>query len=976
MNLSIRYWKHHKGRAAALFGAIMVSTMAMTIGVLIARSASQGAVEERLKYTGNYDLVVNPIEEEDLIKLSEDNGVAEYGIILNGGTCKTEYSNTICFGAMEDENAEALFHFEPEKDGRYPSAPGEICGYRSSFQSLGVAPVLGNSFLLELYDTQGNPVGTKEFIIVGILNESDSHFRGIRSMKNMHRTGGDPSRFSEESDYPEMFVYKDEISNTYNMTALILCDPDEISYSIWIGSVAYKLWEDGVLTWDNRKRLDYLVYTASLSTDAVTENELFAKAHKIGYKDFYSSILMPMFLGIILIVSFISIYGVVSGAIMERQKQLGLYRSIGMSGKSVRKMLLNEAFVFDVTGVATGYVLGILIYLLYLWVVNAVSDVRVYSAFEAHPIARAASLSPYVYPWLFGLIFSVIALFVPMVRAVRLSPNEMLFPEKTATVSKPKKGVSSWRIIPKVTGRRLSGNISVALLIVITGWTFVFGAAFMLGKADQDNWSLYMQLEQAEGMDADYAAQKDIYNTMWGNVLFNRHGEGISMEDMAALLSSEDVDSVSGVMELPGLKLLYSEDEISDELIDALKSVNIQNNWSDFLWELQQKSKAAQGYEEDELLYKLPSVALDADFLKSLSPYVISGELDMEGLTNGTKIVIVEYPDAKLDNPFGVGDKVFLTDVVISDPYVETYDFSHNTIPEEYEPTFYYDYTDGSFTDIPGYSFGEKVVFDAEVCAILYIDDENLQNIFHTENYVYDENRKPLDSPGYGILCCTEALSGWGLQDRCYTKVGVNLKKSADVDRFETLWYTIMGKSGDVSSASRYDIKRSIMKTDMSNLILFVSLVILIALAGCFGMVNTYHFAVSKNTRSLQILRAVGMSRKGLIAAHIKELLLWPLLAIVTSLIPITVFDLVKRYAYYCNFELGNQFFTLDDNGQWTQRWSIRFPWYIEIWKQPIVIIMLIAFACITFLNIAAAVVPLRRIRKLNIVDGIRNEDF
>ncbi|MDE6530387.1 MAG: hypothetical protein K2K96_06410, partial [Lachnospiraceae bacterium] len=473
---------------------------------------------------------------------------------------------------------------------------------------------------------------------------------------------------------------------------------------------------------------------------------------------------------------------------------------------------------------------------------------------------------------------------------------------------------------------------------------------------------------------ADYVARKDIYDTMWGNVLFNRHNEGIYEEDMEELAASVDAASVRGVIQLPGLKVFCRGSNLSEEQKDALSPLNIENNRHsdfDFLQELFEKSKEAQGYDKDDLLYRVPSIAIDADFLQSLSPYVREGELDMTGLSDGRKIVIVEYPDAELSNPFSVGDCISFTDVVITDPYVETWDFSQNTMPTGYEPTFYYDYTDKSMTDIPGYSFGTKVVFDAQVCAVLQIDDENLQKMFDSESYVLT-----CSSPGYEILCCTDALPIWGLPDRCYTDVYVDLAPDADVDRFEFLWYRIVGKSGKVDSISKMDVKQRIARTDRSNLILFASMILLVISTGCFGMINAYHFAVNRNMRNLQIIRAVGISKKALVFSHIRELFLCPLWAIVTSLLPVTIFDLVKRYANYYAFELGNQSYILGDNGIWTGNWALRFPFYIELWEQPIPLIMTVAFLCLVLLNIAVTVSPLRQIRKANIVDGIRTDDF
>ncbi|MDE6433207.1 MAG: ABC transporter permease [Lachnospiraceae bacterium] len=960
MHLSIRYWKFHHGYTIALLSAIIISTMSMTIGIFLARSASQTNVEEKLDVCGNYDIVVQNIEKEQLNLLSEDQDIAKWGVILNGGTCQTDSSDALYFGAMDSKQAEILFHYQPEKEGRYPEAVGEICGYKSSFEALGTAAVLGNQFELELYDIEGKSIGIKRFTIVGVLNDQKGAYSNV--MRKMEFLGGN----QDGVDFPEMFVYKDELPDKRTMSAMILCSSDQNQYM-----VSDSLRAKGIETLDGT-RLSELASIAVV--DYETEDDLYQKAH-LAYNDFYSSYIIPAFLGIVLIVSFISVYGVMSRAMLEREKQLGLLRSIGMSRRGVRKLLFGEAAAFCLAGVAIGYGVGTLIYAVYVKMVNELGDVYIYSAFNAHPIAKAVSLNPYLFPWILGILFSLAAAVIPLLKEINLSPNEMLFPEKAAKTYHNQRKLNNNRIVSKITGKKLSRDIGVIIVILITGWTFVFGAVFMLAKSDNDSAFAKEQLNEVSLMDADYSVSKDIYDTMLANVQFNRHQEGISPEDMTKLQSSEDVAEVRGVIKLPGLKLLYKKDEIANDIEKALEELDISNNIKDFLRELDEKSRAAQGYETDDLLYRLPSVAVDSDILDNLDGYEISGKMDKKGMEDGSKVVIVEYSGKESQNPYVAGDKLTLTDTVILDEYIETYDFSTNEMPKGYKATFKYDYLDGSVTDLPGYSFGKKIQFDVQVCAVVHVDDEVLENLLYSESYVIKNNAGYV-SPGYGILCSTKALPKWGLQDRCYTDVYANLKTGADTDRFEMLWYTIVGRSGRVNSISRNAIKRRIIKTELANVVLFVSMIILIIVAGCFGMVNTYSFAVKKNMKNIQIMRAIGMSKKRLIYLYIKEIVIWPLVATITSVVPIQVFDMVRKYAYHYAFDLNHNDYILAENGKMEICWQALFPWYIAMWEQPVVLVMIIAFLSLAFVNICAGIFPIRQVKKISIVEGIRNDSF
>lgn len=246
--------------------------------------ASQTTVEEKLDTCGNYDIVIPLMEEDSLKLLSEDPAIAKWGTIINGGTCATNMGVAVRFGAMDGPDAQSLFHFEPEKQGRYPAAPGEICGYKSAFEAMGTAAVLGNQFALSLYDPEGNFIESKEFTIVGVLNDQrDAYYNVIRTMAYM---GAD----IEKIDFPQMFVYRDEIPDKSRLTAMILCSPDIGQYD-----VAKSLKSKGLKVCDGT-RLTELSGIATVEYE--TQEELYSKAH-LSYNDFYSSYLIPVFLGIV-----------------------------------------------------------------------------------------------------------------------------------------------------------------------------------------------------------------------------------------------------------------------------------------------------------------------------------------------------------------------------------------------------------------------------------------------------------------------------------------------------------------------------------------------------------------------------------------------------------------------------------------------------------------------------------------------------
>lgn len=963
MHLSLKYWKYHKGHAAAILCAIVVSTMAMTIGMFLARSASQGEVEEILQFQGDYDIVAPVIEAGQLSTLAGRSDIAQWGVIFNGGTCRTNGEAQVRYGAMEDEQTEGLFYFRPDGKGRYPVREGEITGYKSTFEALGVAAVIGNTVELELYDINDNYIGRKVFTIVGVLNEQNDYTWSKRSMEyNIYYTEGD-------IDFPELFIYRDDIPYDCTVTAIMQCSPDVNPYE-----TAKSLKADGIKAYDNRR----LLLLGSVAwVEFETENDLYSGAH-VGYNDFYSSIVIPAFVCIIMAVSFFSIYGVMSDAMMERQRQLGLLRSIGISGRKARKMLIAESAVFCLAGVICGYALGILVYAGFLRYAETTGKIQIFSAFNAHPVACAMSLNPYVYPWLIAVIFCAAAFMAAVFKGLKSSPLEMLHPEKKQQVKKNRNRADYGKrrdIIGKFVGRNINRDAGVIIVIFLLTWTIIFGTLFMMSKSDFDNMFAIQKLDEISGVDVDYSAVKDIYDTMVANVQFNRHNEGISKENLQELRNSSDTGQVTGIIRMPGIKVLYNESEIDDGLRETLNDLDISNNIYDFLSELDEKSLLAQGYGEHDLLYNVPATAVDIDMIESLENYVVSGVIDMEGLRDGTKVIIAEFEGGIINNPYAPGDRLTLTDTVIYDGAVENHDFSHGIMPEGVTPTFTYDYSDGSVTDLEGYSFGEKVTFDVEVCAVIHIDDELLCNMLYSESYVMSASRAGYVSPDYNILCCTEAIEKWGLPDTYYTDVFVNLSDNADIDSFEMLWYSIVGGSGAMKSVSRETMRIQIMKAEISNMLLVSAMIIMTVVTAVIGIINSYNFAVRKNLKNFQIIRAIGASRKRINIAYIKEMFLWPVIAAVTSLIPIQIFDSVKNYAYHYAFDLGHNAGTLLENGKYEYCWQVRFPWYIELWDQPVFSVMIAGAVIVILVNTLAGLIPMGRMKKLNIADGIRNEE-
>jgi len=966
MNLSVKYWKKHKSRLFSICSAILISTIALTCAAFFSRSASLGNFIVAINAAGEYDIIIPSADEDIIAAVNESPSVYETGIVLNGGMCATNGSAAKSFGSLPDGKTARLFHFIPTLGGRYPEKQGEITGYKSSFEELGVAAVKGNVFSLELYAINGEFIRSEEFTIVGVLNDQNSDY-------NYHGAVRKIDKFNAERidyEFPEMFVYKDDLPAESIKTMLVLCMPDVTSWKF-----VNELRESSIFAIDTG-RLTGLATMAMVSSE--NQNELYERAPK-AYNDFYSRTVIPVFTVIIMLVSFLSIYDIVTTSIIERQKQLGLLRCVGISRKRALFMTLKESLFMSVTGVPLGFAAGILLYTAAVEVCRNILKIDMYYAFTVHPIVAAATINPYVYPVIIGLICSLSAAFIPFIRNLNKSPLEILSSDKNnkiQKVSEKRDAKNKTLILRKSIGGSSINNISSFIIILLITWSAVFGYLFFAAQADFDNMFHIEKLNDVDASQMDYSARRDLRGAQMSNAQFNRHNEGISPALLEELKNSPDVEEVIGIIKVPGIKAVYDDSAENETIRQALSAADISGNVDDFVSEFNQKSLFAKGYNENESLYNIPMAGVSDALLRELEQYLIDGEVNLERLKSGEETLIVEFEGHDSINPFRVGDIIPLTDVVIDDITVETYDFLSGTVPAGYEPAFYWDYPDGSLTDMQGFAFGRRVDFGVRVGGIIRLPDDRLANIIFSETYVMNETKNGSMDIGFNLLCSTDALTAWKLPDTNYTDVMVNLSDGADMERFEMLWYNIMGHGKSMKLTSRKTLERSIDDSEAANTAIFLVMIIMVVILGMFGVINSSKLRVKRSMKNISIMRAVGLKKSVLRKYFLVTGIVEPMIAAATAWVPLVIFDAVKNYAYDYGFRDGHNEFIDRGDGVQVICWQVLYPWWIELWKQPVFITIIITFAAVAFLNILASIIPGNWVGRQIITDAIKEETF
>lgn len=939
INLSLKYWSKHKKRAFSVIFAIAVSMAALICATFLARSSSVAYLESQLDIGGNYDVIFPKIAENWLAYYKNDDRFSAAGTLYRSGKIFSPTGTEFFFGALDNNTAVDLYHSTPET-GRYPQKSGEITACHSFFEANGCYPEIGATLFLTLYDQDGVYFKEGEFTIVGILDDKNTRV------------------LFEKDDYvfPQVFLSLEDIPQNSDQDLIA-----DYALSADIRHMKEEFQEQEIEFYDGT-RIMMMNTVALVPITEISEKNLYDFLG-VAHKDFYAYALIPIFSSVVLFVAFVSICNAVSTSLSERKYQLAMLRCIGMDNVNVMKMALTESLCMVLAGMGIGFILGIAAYVIILAIQGTFLNLNVYPAFSVNPVIEATTVNPYLFPTAVCFVCSFSAILIPYLIQLHKSPTEGLRSNSPAAPKRILIIKNKSYILGKLSGG-LQQNLSLFIIVIVVVWSSVFGYSYFSAQSVVDNQTYQLMLENSRLMGLDYLAERDFYTATCGNAQLNRHGSGISPELAEKIAAFDSVKSFFACIEARSTKAFFSADELSDEALMTLSSVNLDNSIPEGLEELYEKSLRTQGYLDSEVLFNIPTIGVSDSELEFLAEYIADGNINMEKLRSGEEVLILRTTGT---DPFSVGQTLSMTDVVIDDPIIEEYDFTTGYVPDGYEPHFYYDYTD--YTDManmPGYAFGTRCDYTVTVGGHIEISDHDIAQFFQTQGLIGD--------CGFNILCSEIAFSKWGLPDRNYTKLGVSLEDHAHIADFEKLWYSIMGNSKDISSTSQAFIIRQMNNVEASNISIFFSIIAIVVILGLVGMSNSINLRVRRQLHAYSILRAVGYSKADLVFMILRQGLIYVLIASITSFIPLWIFELFRKKAIV--YAASDPGVILAENGRFNIPWYSLFPKRIELFDQPLILIVPMIFIIVCFIILISNVLPAIWVVRKNITDALKNDDF
>ncbi len=862
--LSKSFWFSHKRKALAIISSYALCAVAVVSSCLYFRGLKVTEAWEYYEDTGNCDMCFYDLSDEQLSFLQEDKRFSRFGTMIRAGYAEGETGTRVVVGSLADEQSVDMFYLPPE-EGAYPAERGEVIIDRNSLAAMGVKPEVGAELTLSFYDFAGKELGTQTFTVSGIMEMEYFTSAGISIQQRQYPnySQGDydyssPLIFLYWEDYREIFrnvdlpveyhtvTYADINYETmgeaddYELFLKLSTQTPEFENAIIIGSIRSSV-SNNVLGFQ-----DFARDGNTWGYDAVSERI----SNGTKQPDFYSDILMPCYMSVLLIVTMVSSICLFQVVLAYRREHIKCYHMVGMTKQNISLMLLAEMAVMAIIGFIVGVPSGVLIYLGVYELLNQLGA-GLYSAFESDIYINAVTFDPYV--------SAVVTVLVAYLGSIPVLLREMKQKKVQVSCQNNKEISGLFRILHK-REKQWYGYQGTASAIIICVLALVLTFGYLVYRADTDNKNNENRniLELTE---FPYMATKG--TSLYG-VFENLHSEGISPQDFENLIQNDMVENYYAKILNMSTVLSYSDISENKDVIEAFRSLENEmtakpryqitgeaDEYTMLLAERFDYSLEHIGYLKSEVLFAAPTVGLPEEKIIELESYVTSGSIRIDALKKGEEVLFV-IPRGSVV-PVKASDVLPLSDVLLHDQAENSDLLNISSEAPEWAEIIRVDEWNGQ--EWPLYDCGgSRVDIPVKVGAIVELPEEML------EQY-YCETLGGLQAT-FNLTTVGEAFSTWGLPDCNYTEVAIKTADEFDREAFEELWYQMIGASQDVSSVSQNQVYADLERVAVEQMRIYFALGMILCVIGCIGLVNAISLRTEQLLPKLRMLRSLGADKR------------------------------------------------------------------------------------------------------------------
>lgn len=457
--ISYQSMKTAKTRNIVAVLAIALTTILFTALFTIAMSISYSFEQSNFRQAGGYSHgTFKYLTEEQKDLLKTDSMIQKYGCRLVLGLLSEEPFNKTHVEVSYCDEQEADFYFLHPQKGHLPKEGTKEAATDTRVLSLlGIEPKLGTEFALTI-DVDGVPV-TETFTLCGYWE------------------------YDEATEASHVLLPEDLVKE-------FLAQTSRPNPSNWIG-VYYLdvMFENSLHIEDDMKTLlshyGYQTDDSSHPEDylAIGVNWSYVGAQLNGNMDPLTVLSIIAMLLLIIFTGYLIIYNVFQISVSNDIRFYGLLKTIGTTGRQIKRMVFHQAILLSAVGIPIGLILG--------YGIGALLVPVILSTLDGIP-STALSLNPliFVIAALFALITVTISCRKPGKMAAKVSPIEAVrYTEQTGR-KKTKHSAKTGASIPKMAWANLGRNrkktvitvLSLSLAVVLLNLTFTFTNGFDMDK--------------------------------------------------------------------------------------------------------------------------------------------------------------------------------------------------------------------------------------------------------------------------------------------------------------------------------------------------------------------------------------------------------------------------------------------------------------------------------------------------------------
>lgn len=598
--LATSYIKKQKGKTIALLSCIVLAVMLIFSMIVIRDSGYDSQIKEAKDLYGDHNVEFFNLNKNQVQSLINEKDISKSNISKE--LCNIVDKKNGVKLDLNSFNKGFINSLGYKIDGREPIKDGEIVIEKEAANQMGISNPLNKNIDLMLLNkyldynkTSQIDSDNKEFKIVGLIEK--------------------PDRYYEISSYsPKLraFIYKDsklpiKVKDTYTGTIYL---KSEKNVSQFINKMIKKL-NTNVFDLHENAEVDL------------------AKSHKEMSKFSMENIVNT---ALLVVVSTIVIYNIFNIIFQDMASQIGLMRSIGMSKKKVKSILINMSFIYIILGTLIGIVFGMIFSYIGLRIVYGYSSML------------TIQIPSIICSFAVSIIGVSISSFIVIRKSMKISIIEAIrSSEKYEKKSKNKNKKRDKNLLISIANRNLWRNKPRTILTMLA--ITLVGSMFIVNLGVKN----VVKKNMEEGITGGS------WSMSYGSVDKTIEGDTSSSEALFYKIDNNLIKEVENVKEVRYVEphfnnqgnILLSKEKLSKAYKDELNRVNdsYQEEYNN------EYPLLIRGYSDDMLKKRQEFIEKGENIVN-----YVSGKYKKVILVNNTNSQVTHSFDAKIIDKVKIGD--------------------------------------------------------------------------------------------------------------------------------------------------------------------------------------------------------------------------------------------------------------------------------------------------------------------------------